>query len=255
MAHAAHRPDRVESGRRWAMAMRWVDLLFMHWRLPRADVQALLPAGLVVDTFAGSAWLGVIPFEMQRVRPRGLPPLPGLSRFGELNVRTYASLADDPAVSGVWFFSLDASNAIAVAAARRAFHLNYQRADMAIERVGDGSIRYRSRRTHPGGGAAEFDATYRPLGGGETLFESHTDDLADFLTSRYRLFADTPRGLAVGEIDHGPWRLRPAACELRTNTMAAPLGLRLPGVDEAVLHVAEPLDVRAWALRGAQRDE
>ena len=234
------------------MAMRWIDLLFMHWPVAPATLSALLPKGLVLDTFDGRGWLGVIPFEMRGVRPRGLPAVPGTSRFLELNVRTYARLADRPEITGVWFFSLDASNPLAVTVARRAFHLNYLRARMALERHPDGTIAYRSRRTHRGAGQAELDVSYRPVG---DAMPPGSDALADFLTSRYRLFADTPRGIRVGDIDHPPWRLRPAEAELRLNTMAAPLGVTLPGLDAAVLHHADPLDVRAWTLATAERSE
>jgi len=250
MTRTATRSEPFPSPRRWALSMRWVDLLFMHWRVAPEAVQRLLPEGLTVDTFDGAAWVGVIPFEMRRVRPWGVPMPPGVSRFCELNVRTYASLTGDPGVSGVWFFSLDASSAVAVAAARRRFHLNYLRADMTLERGADGWVRYRSRRTHRGGGSAVFDASYRPVGGEGAVFEGATDPRAHFLTGRYRLFAQTPRGLAIGAIDHGPWRLRRAACVVRVDSMvASTTGLRLPGVDEAVLHVAEPMAVRAWPLR------
>jgi uncharacterized protein YqjF (DUF2071 family) len=88
------------------MAMEWHDLLFMHWPLPPATLRPLIPPALKLDTFDGWAWIGIVPFEMRGVRPRLAPSLPGLSRFCELNVRTYVTAGGKP---GVWFFSLDAA--------------------------------------------------------------------------------------------------------------------------------------------------
>ena len=67
------------------------------------------------------------------MRPVGLPSVPGLSSFHETNVRTYVHRAGcDP---GVWFFSLDAANRLAVLAARTTFHLPYYHARMFLERL------------------------------------------------------------------------------------------------------------------------
>ena len=110
------------------MAQSWNDLLFAHWPIPVATMRAALPVGLELDTFEDRAWLGIVPFRMSGVRLRGTPPLPWLSAFPELNVRTYAKIADR---RGVFFFSLDARNALAIAIARAWFHLPYSRARMS----------------------------------------------------------------------------------------------------------------------------
>ena len=110
------------------MRQRWAGLLVLHWPIEISLIQDRLPPGLHVDTFNGQAWIGVVPFFMQRVRPTGLPPVPWLSWFLELNVRTYVH--DDAGNPGVWFFSLDCNQPVAVEIARRAFHLPYQHAAM-----------------------------------------------------------------------------------------------------------------------------
>src|SRR5258706_3621107 len=117
----------------WIMAMQWHDLLFMHWPIPSARIRKYIPAALTIDTFDGVAWIGVVPFWMRGVRPRLVPALPRLSAFPELNVRTYVTAQGKP---GVWFFSLDAANALAVAAARLTFHLPYFRARMRCNEIG-----------------------------------------------------------------------------------------------------------------------
>src|SRR5262245_56236534 len=148
---AAHRPWPLPS-RPWVMAMQWHELLFMHWPMPPAVLQTLLPPALALDTFDGVAWLGITPFRMAGSRPRFVQPLPWLSAFPELNVRTHVTAEGKP---GVWFFSLDASNPLAVRGARTVFHLPYYDAAMTAKR--DGSVmRYTSMRTHQGAPSAAF---------------------------------------------------------------------------------------------------
>src|SRR6266404_10006502 len=124
LQEVAHRPWPMPAGP-WAMAQSWHDLLFAHWQVDAAALRPLLPPQLQIDTFGGSAWLAVVPFRMTGVRLPGTPALPWLSAFPELNVRTYVTCDGEP---GVWFFSLDAGNALAVAIARAWFHLPYFRA-------------------------------------------------------------------------------------------------------------------------------
>src|SRR5579859_5771812 len=130
----AHRPWPLPAGR-WVMAQNWHDLLFAHWPLPAAILRPHVPARLEIETFGGQAWLGVVPFRMSGVRLRGTPAVPWLSAFPELNVRTYVVADGKP---GVWFFSLDAANPMAVAIARAWFHLPYFRACMSCTGTMDG---------------------------------------------------------------------------------------------------------------------
>src|SRR4029079_10001655 len=139
----AHRPWPLSSAP-WVMAQVWHDLLFMHWPMPVDRMHQRVPAPLELDTFEGRASLGIVPFRESGVRVRWTPPLPGLSAFPELNVRTYVRHGDRP---GVLFFSLDAASALAVSAARTWFRLPYYRARMRCEPEGEG-IRYSHDRTH-----------------------------------------------------------------------------------------------------------
>lgn len=234
-----HRPWPAPD-RPWAMAMRWHDLMFMHWPVPAAALRPLIPRRLDLDTFDGHAWLGVVPFRMTGVRPRLVPPVPGMSAFPELNVRTYVTADDKP---GVWFFSLDASNPVAVRVARWTYHLNYLDARMSTARTGD-EVTYRSTRTHRGERPADFVARYGPKG---EPFRAQPGTLEYFLTERYCLYAADPAGERVwrGDIAHAPWPLRPGWAAVESNTMAAPLGVSLPDGDP-LLHFAEFLQVIAW---------
>ena len=126
--------------------MSWHDLLFMHWPVPQEALRPQIPPALQLDTFDGSAWLSVPPFRMSATRPRCLPSVPPLSNFPELNVRTYVTAEGKP---GIWFFSLDAANPVAVRLARATFHLPYFDARMSCQVTGD-EVRYGSVRTHRG---------------------------------------------------------------------------------------------------------
>ena len=224
------------------MGQTWVDLLFAHWPVPTNALRPKVPAAVPIDTFEGSAWIGITPFEVIGARPRGLPPLPWLSRFPELNVRTYATVDGRP---GIWFLSLDAARAAAVLGARRTYRLPYHHARMSVSRH-DGTVAYRSESESPQRPRAALDATYRPTG---PAANPAPGTLEHFLTERYTLYAlDARHRLHSADIHHAPWPLQPAAAEFRENTMTAPYGLRLPPV-RPLLHFAARQDVVVWPLR------
>jgi uncharacterized protein len=232
--------------RSWAMRMQWHDLLFMHWRIEEDALRRLIPDGLEIDTFDGSAWIGVVPFKMSGVAPRYVPNVPFMSCFPELNVRTYVTINGKP---GVWFFCLEATNPIAVRIARKFFHLPYM--DAKIE-VGDSHkknkgqwIGYRSVRSHPGELPATFKIDYRPIG---KSFQAKHGSLEEFLTSRYCLYSADGQGkIFRGEIDHAPWQLHEAQAIVRENTMTDWMGVQLPS-ETPLLHFAKHAKVVAWTL-------
>lgn len=188
------------------MRQRWKDLLFLHWKLPVDEIQRTLPPGLMVDVFDGAAWVGIVPFFMEAVRPAGLPALPWLSSFLELNVRTY--VRDAAGRPGVWFYSLDCNRWPAVELARRGFHLAYQHATMSASKAPDGHISYQCQR-RPVAGHLEADYRYRGRG---ATFLAAGGSLEFFLTERYRLFSWHPRRcrLYTGEVWHDPYPLQEA---------------------------------------------
>ncbi len=245
--------------RPWSVSMTWSHLAFLHWRIDEARLRPLIPPQLEIDTFDGTAWLGVVPFLMENVRHRPLPRLPGCSTFPELNVRTYVTVDGKP---GVWFFSLDAMSRLAVWAARAWFGLPYYYADMQCH-ADQESITYRMVRrgsrsrspsdapvfsssahwwVHPRG-EAKFRARYRPTG---PVYVAHPGTLDYFLTARYCLYCCDGRGQLVrSEIDHVPWPLQPAEVELEDNTVADVLGLG-PLVDVPRVHFVSSIDTVAW---------
>lgn len=205
------------------MAQRWNDLLFAHWSVDFEPLRKLVPSVLPLDIHDGHAWVSITPFRLSHLRPRGVPPIPGASDFPELNVRTYVTLDGKP---GVYFFSLDAANPLAVAGARLSYNLPYFRASMSVSRLDDGTIHYASRRTHEGAPPAELLARYRPVG--TPAPPAAPGSLDSFLAERYCLYTvDHRLHVWRAEIHHAPWPLQPADVHLERNTMAQAAGITL----------------------------
>jgi uncharacterized protein YqjF (DUF2071 family) len=219
----------------------WNHLLFAHWAVDPEVLRPLIPAGLEVDTFEGQAWVGVVPFWITGLRARGLPAVPGTANFNEINVRTYVRGGGR---AGVWFFSLDADNVLAVLGARLLFHLPYFNARITRAVRGE-RVRYHSRRLHPGAPVVAFAAAYGPTG---ATFVPQVGSLEYWLTARYRLFSRDGRGrLYRAEIRHAPWALQPGWAEIRQNTMATGQGIAVPD-SLPLLHYSRRLRAYFWPL-------
>jgi uncharacterized protein YqjF (DUF2071 family) len=217
----------------------WTRLLFLHWPVEFEPLRALLPARLQLQRFDGVAWIGLTPFAISGMRPSFLPPLPWLGRSLEINVRTYV-VADD--IPGVWFLSLDASNPLAVWAARLAFRLPYYQAQMSLDER-TASVRFRSRRTHPDAPPAELDVEWEA---GDPLPPARAGTLEHFLVERYWLYGEDERQLYRARIHHDRWPLRRARIVHLHSTMLASHGLA-PATPAALAHaLARPLHVSVW---------
>ena len=221
-----------------AMYQRWRNLLFLHSRHDPNEIQKLLPPGLEIDTFDGSAWVGLVPFRMEGVRPVGFPGVPGLSVFPETNVRTYAHFNGVP---GVWFFSLDAGNATACKIARWFFGLPYHFAQMSVCE-GDNRIEYRQSRR---GTAVRSQIVCRP---GTEIAAPKPGSLEFFLVERYLLFTLRNGKLYSGRVHHPPYPLRTAGVESLEESLVQAAGIvprgfehvvYSPGVDVRVFRLAE----------------
>jgi uncharacterized protein len=233
--------------RPWVMHMRWLELAFLHYPVPATSLEPFIPKGLRLETFEGQAWLGVVPFRMDQIQARGLPAIPGTEAFLELNLRTYVT---DGVHSGVWFFSLDAENPLAVRAARAGFHLPYMDAKMS-SRVENDWFDYASLRTHRNAPPASFKAKYKPVG---DVFHASPGTLEHWLTERYCLFSADTRGRVYrGDILHQPWSLQVCETEILENSMAEQIGITLPNV-VPVAHFVKELDVKAWLLVKANQN-
>jgi uncharacterized protein YqjF (DUF2071 family) len=234
LEHLGHRPWPLPP-RGWIMGQTWEDLLFAHWRVPVEEVRQHVPDGLEVDVHDGSAWLGITPFRLTGLRARGMLPIPYVSSFLELNVRTYVRADDKP---GIWFFSLDASSRVAVEVARRTYRLPYFHARMSATKRGEWTD-YECARIEESGRV--FSGRYRPNG---AVFEADPGSLEWFLAERYCLYAtDEHGGLARADIHHELWPLQPAEAEIELASIS-PLELRA----DPLLHFSRRQDVVIWPL-------
>jgi hypothetical protein len=239
------------------MTQRWNDLLFAHWPVPAAALAPLIPQGLQVDTYHGSAWLGIVPFWMDRIKFRGIPPLPSGSRSPELNVRTYVR---DPHSStpGVYFLSLDAGNLLSVLFARSFYRLPYHWAEMRLDQRRDREFSFFSRR-RLAAKPVHFAARYRGLGPARRLVEGRPGSLESFFSERSCLFSRDRDGHPMrAGIHYVPWPLEEADADIQRNDLPEALGIHLPNIPP-VLHYSRRLAIYVWqlervrALRAGQR--
>ncbi len=221
------------------MYQQWSDLLFVHWPLDAQLVQRLIPRPLEVEQFAGSAWLGFVPFTMRNVRPRYLPAVPGLSGFAETNIRTYVRCNGDR--PGVWFFSLDAANAVAVLIARTLFKLPYYRAKMQIHRQ-DGGALYAGSRI-----AADLSYEVAATWSGDR-FNARPGTLEHFLAERYLLYTEHHGHIFAGRVCHCPYPLYRATVHDCRQTLSDAVGLHMEGNPTSVLY-SPGVDVRISPLQ------
>ena len=223
------------------LLMRWEHLLFLHWAWDPAEIQKTLPRGLFVDTFDGRAWLGIVPFFMRRVHPRGLPCVPWLSDFLELNVRTY--VYNNSGRPGIWFYSLVCNQPVAVELAKRCFHLNYVHARMHAQVDQTALWTYQAKRPR----IAEANFCFKTTSSPKT--ETQPGSLEFFLVERYFLYsADRRNRLFYGQVHHRSYRVGPAFVERWSFNPAAADGFSAPERGPDHVLAAEDLEVEAWPI-------
>jgi len=216
------------------MHMRWLNLAFLHWPFEPAQVQAVLPDDLTVDTFDGKAWVSLVPFQMEVQLPGGIP-IPREGQFPETNVRTYVRGPDG--TPGVWFCSLEAGRLSATAAARATYGLPYFWAEMTAQENG-GAWRYRSKRKWPGPKGAHCNVDVRA---GEFM-EEHSD-FDRYLTARWGLFSTFLGRTLYAPTTHEEWPLHAATIEHLDDGLMAAAGFPLPDVDP-IVHWTPGVSVR-----------
>lgn len=241
----------METDSQTAGYQRWSKLIFIHWRVDANLLQRQLPAGLTIQRFDGDAWLGVVPFSMERIRPWWSPPVPGISWFLETNVRTY--VVDERGVAGVWFFSLDANCRLAVEIARRFWHLPYQHAAMSLASSNPRRDNKNTQITYTGVRkdlpAAQYEIsvtmTQRPVS------TAQPGTLDHFLLERYLLFAlDGQQRIRAGRVHHMPYQFMTPASVSGEQTLTSPVGCDPLDIKTAS-HFAycEGVDVRVSPLK------
>jgi uncharacterized protein YqjF (DUF2071 family) len=243
LVRTSHKPRPLPAGR-WAMTQRCNDLLYAHWPVTASSMASLLPEGLEVDTFQGAAWLGVVPFWLDRLKIRGMPPIFGARSFPEMSLRTYVR-DQRTGMQGVYFFSMDASNPLAVAAGRMFYHLPIHWAEMRLEQRSEREFSFYSRRLLSRRKAV-FSVRYRGLGPSSKLAESHPGTLESFLMERYCFFTRNRAGHTIAaKMHYFPWPLEEAEADIEQNNLAAAIGISLPN-QAPVLHYLRRLAVYIW---------
>jgi uncharacterized protein YqjF (DUF2071 family) len=243
LVRTSHKPRLLPTGR-WVISQRWNDLLFAHWPVPASSIAALLPAGLQVDTFQGSAWLGVTPFWLDRIKVQSMPAIPGLRSFPELSLRT---LVRDrhTRTPGTYYLSLDANNLLAAGLGRALYNLPYHWADVRMEQRTEREFSFYSRRRFAGSPVL-FQARYRGLGPTRKLAESRSGTIENFLMERSCIYSSNRAGELIRANTHrvsSP--LEEAEAAIERNDLAAAVGIQLPA-QEPVLHYMRRLAVYIW---------
>ena len=237
-----HLPFPIPS-RSFAISQEWRDLTFMHWKVDPKRLQKHLPDGLEIDFFDGEAYVGVIPFMMKNVHPKGLVPLPGISTFAEFNVRTYV-VKDGQ--HGVFFLTLDAKSLVTCLYANRAYGLAYRYAKARVKRHGD-ALTWTSRRSSDG---AELIGSSMPNG---PLQSAAAGSLEHFLFERYCLYTEHNGCLRRGYVHHQPWRFQQVEVSLEANSLLESYGLGLDVLSPDVVHSSDGLTVKTWSIELAER--
>jgi len=233
--------QRVQPDSPVVMKQEWSHLLFLHWEMDPAIIQEQLPPGLTVDTFDGKAYLGVVPFHMNNVRPSFCPTVPGLSWFLELNLRTYVH--DENGVPGVWFFSLDCNQWLAVKLARGLFHLPYQHASMESYQH-DGILNFISRRK-----GCEQSQIFKYPAELSHSEAAEVGSLEFFLLERYRLFSVGRSGsIYSGLVHHSPYQFQEIDITEYSTRMFSLCGFEEPNTPPVSSLIAETAHVKIHPL-------
>lgn len=223
----------------WTMKQTWNDLLFAHYPIKLEVLRRLVPDVLAIDSFNDMGWIGVVPFHMTGIRLRGLPPLPGTNRFPELNVRTYVTIDGKP---GIYFFSLDATNLLAIKTAKTFYHLPYLYADIVVKQNGP-TIEYESRRLSDDN--SKLLCSYWPI---SEPFHAAKGTFDEWMSERYCSYTLNKRGVPLRcDILHQPWMLQHAEAEISHNTMLSSQGIQVESA-QPILHFSKKIEVRMWPL-------
>jgi uncharacterized protein len=210
--------EAIRTRRRWVWSQSWLDVLFLHWRVPAGLLRHHVAGGLTIDEHDGAAWVSLVLFRLN-VRPAWLPFAPGFANVVEINLRTYVRLGDQP---GITFLSVHAHNRLAIFLARMLTPMPYRWAELNYQ-------------TQEGGFAC--DGTDRTTGGfrlslrfhpGAAIGVAHQNTLDDWLLERYRLFLPDRRDrLLRAEVSHPPWEIQDVDVSRANNTAGTRFGLDL----------------------------
>ncbi|MDQ0217800.1 YqjF family protein [Peribacillus cavernae] len=203
-----HRPYPLQPSP-WLMTQVWRDLLFMHYPVSTDIIKSYIPTELELDIFENKAWISMIPLRITNMRARGIPPVPYMNSYLELNVRTYVVYQGIP---GIYFFSLDANHPLVVTGARTVTGLPYKHANMSFEKHEE-TFHYASQRIHT---AKKLNVAYQP---GHILFEPQEGSIDHWLLERYCMYSFRGGQILRGDIHHDKWKVNRAEAVISTNTL------------------------------------
>lgn len=233
--------ERLQPDSPVIMKQDWAHLLFLHWEVDPKIIQSTLPAGLTVDTFNGKAFLGLVPFFMVGIRPSYCPAVPGISSFQELNLRTYVH--NGQGRPGVWFYTLDCDQWLAVKIARNLFHLPYQHAQMSSDKT-NGILSYTSKR--------KGDDNTQVFRYPDKVNQSKTaepESLEFFLLERYRLFStNRNKTICSGIVHHEPYKFQPVDIKTYSTRLFSLCGFEEPKSPPISALIAETVSVAIHPL-------
>jgi uncharacterized protein YqjF (DUF2071 family) len=234
----------------WLLSQSLDDLLFLHFAVDPPMLRRLVPDALALDLYDGMAWLTISAFCNSHVRPSGIPPIPRLSFFPQVNVRTYVTVQGKP---GIFCFSVDMANLSAVWFARIFFRMQcwhskiqVSGATIRVHNPEQPTIHLRSSRLHGPRAVdspASLDVVYSPEGEPK---RARRGSLDEFLTERYCVYSRDRQKVYGIEVHHQPWPLQRAGVEIRTNSLADPLGLALPHTPD-LCHFSRSIKMLVWA--------
>ncbi|MBS4196512.1 YqjF family protein [Lederbergia citri] len=225
----------------WVLTQTWNHLLFCHWRVPVELLRAHVPNHLELDLFNGEAWIGIIPFEVNHMRLHGIPEIPYLNSYLELNVRTYVKYKGTP---GIYFFTLDADKWMAVIGAKIGAFLPYRHALMRMK-IKENKVDFQSERKHPGSLKESLDIHYQS---DSDLFLPEVESLEYWLFERYCFFITKGKHLYRGDIHHDRWRVSKAKATIHVNSMVPFLPQKYFD-RQPLLHFSASKQVFAWPIK------
>jgi len=236
-----HRPFALPEGK-WVMKQTWHDLLFAHWPVDIKQLQALVPEQLELDVWEGTAWLSAASFNVNNMRIRYLPPLPYIKSFRELNIRTYVRYKGIP---GIYFFSLDASNLLAVQCAKMA-GLPYLHANIILNKSLQSECYFKSERIdrHSQSHYAIFEAEYLP---DNKIFYAEAGTLTYWLAERYRMYYMKNEVMAI-DLHHLPWPLQQVQLNIQQNSALTQLAPQIAFTAPPMHTYTRKLDALVWPM-------
>ncbi|MDH5609510.1 MAG: DUF2071 domain-containing protein [Cyclobacteriaceae bacterium] len=173
----------------WQYYQEWNDAVFLHWQVEPLLLKPYMPDGLELDQLEGTAWISLVAFTMQYVRPRGIPAFSPVSDFHEINIRTYVVRNGK---QGVYFLSIEAARYISSFLAKTISGLPY-----VTSTINRSAQTISAQNTRLG---TKFDINYEVH---ENL--SVKTEADRWLTERYALFQNHGPHIISYDIHHLEW--------------------------------------------------